>query len=93
MKKVLLLGILFSFSATDAVGLYPVLDGLGSITDVFLSKGKLSKEHEKMFNEVAQSLGIEYRDIKARNSGLLLRLGFGYNNALAVQLTNRVYLN
>ncbi len=93
MKKlVLVLSVLF-IPAVQAINVYQVLDKLGSCFDLIISKGRLSEKDEKLFKEVASSLGIENRDIKPRNSGLLLRLMSGYNNALAMQHLNRVYFN
>lgn len=93
-KIVLTIALVFSLSTpVHAKGIYPVLDRIGSITDWVLSRGKLEEKYEKMFQEVAASLGIADREVKARNSGLFFRLAFGYQNALAFQPTNRVYLN
>ena len=93
MKKIFLPICLLFYSHAHPLSVYSLLDTFGYCTDIILSKGKLSDKHEKMFVEIAKKLGIENRDIKARNSGLLLRLMAGFNNALAVQQTNRVYLN
>ena len=69
------------------------LSKLGNCTDFLLAKGDLSPNNVKLFNEVARSLGIADREIKAKNSGFLMRFFTGYNNALAVQLFNRTYFN
>ncbi len=93
MKKLTLaLAVLFIPTARGING-YQILDKFGSCMDLILSKGHLSEKDEKLFKEVASSLGIENRNIKPKNSGLLLRLIGGYNNALAMQQLNRVYFN
>ena len=71
----------------------PSLTYLHSAGDLFLSRGNVDAEHEKLFQEVAQDLSIEDRNIKIKNSGWLLRILTGYNNAISVQLFNRVYIN
>lgn len=73
--------------------LYYGFDTLGSIADLLLARGDLSEENQKIFAEMAAKLGIADRNIKAKNSGLILRWYFGYHNALALQPLNRVYLN
>lgn len=93
MKKFLLALLCSVVPAAQAVNFYPIFDAFGSLTDFFVSKSNLTEEDERLFNEIAASYGIDHRQIKARNSGLLLRLICGYNNALANQLTNRVYFN
>lgn len=94
-KKILLLIMLsfFSGSIVHAKGIYRLFDKLGGITDWFLTRGKLSEKHEAMFDELVKKFNLEDREIKARNTGLLLRLLLGYQAAEAVQLCNRVYLN
>jgi Zn-dependent protease with chaperone function len=93
MKKLLIV-VSFLFSpAIQAVTIYEAFDKLGDYADLIYSKGKLSEHDEQLFQKTAVSLGIEKRKIKARNSGLILRLLTGYTNALAVEPFNRVYLN
>lgn len=84
---------ILSISTAHAISVCQIFDKIGYGADFVLSKGHVSSEDEKLFKEVAASLGIENRDIKVRNSGLLLRILAGYNNALAIQYLNRVYLN
>ncbi len=95
IKKIALTGLLLfgSLNAIDTSVIYKVFDKLGSITDPILTRGELSEKHKQMFEETAKKLGIDHRDIKARNSGLIMRLFFGYNNAMAYPQTNRVYIN
>lgn len=77
----------------SAKGLYVIPDALGDITDYFLSRGDLSEKYTKLFHEIAQKLNIDDREIKVKNAGFLFRFFLGYSNALAMQQTNRVYLN
>ena len=93
MKKILLFTVFLSCSTTHALSFYPFLGKLGSYADIVFSKGEVSKEHQRMFQEIVTSLGIENRNIKIKNSSLLIRLIGGYNNAFAVQYFNRVYFN
>lgn len=95
LKKYLILTLFLTSAPTiqGASGIYALLNKIGDVTDFFISKGDLSPENEALFNEVAKKLGIAYRNIKAKDSGLILRLLGGYQNALAVQQTNRVYFN
>jgi hypothetical protein len=86
MKKLILALSLLFVSLTQSVNFYPIFDRLGSCADFILSKGKLSTKHEQQFQSVTASLGLKNRDIKARNSGFLLRFLCGYQNALAFQL-------
>jgi|GEM_PF-5012248 len=80
-------------STHPASFVYKICDTLGYMTDWFITKGDLSIPNQKIFTEVATKLGIQDRNIKPKNSGLLLRLAWGYNNALAMAQTNRVYFN
>lgn len=93
MKKFALVLLCLFVPAVQAITIYQIFDAFGSVTDFFISKGSLSEEDERLFNEVAASLGIEHRNIKPRNAGLLLRLITGYNNAMAIQFSNRAYFN
>jgi Zn-dependent protease with chaperone function len=96
MRKILFLFaiVVLSYGSTWPISpLYRICDTIGYMTDWFLTKGDLSIHNQKIFAEVATKLGIQDRNIKPRNSGLLLRLTWGYNNALAMAQTNRVYFN
>lgn len=96
LKTIALYGIAFltfSGSAAHAITLYDLFDQVGWMTDWLLTRGSLNEKYTQMFNEITKKLEIDNRHIKAKNSGLLLRWWFGYNNALAVQFTNRVYFN
>lgn len=72
---------------------YRIFDALGTLTDYIVTKGDLSPENQALFEQIANNLGITDREIKAKDSGLIIRLFAGYHNALAHQLTNRIYLN
>lgn len=100
LATILLVGQTVNLNAQTAAGgtfstspWYFFLSKLGNCTDFLLAKGDLSPNNVKLFNEVARSLGIADREIKAKNSGFLMRFFSGYNNALAVQLFNRTYFN
>lgn len=92
-KSILCLILAFSVFSAHAGGIYRVFDAFGAMTDWLLTRGKLSDKNTQMFNDISKKLGIEDREIKVRNSGLLLRLFYQYNNALADQYANRVYIN
>ena len=91
--RISLFAIVLSFSAAYTHNFYDMCDKIGTCTDYVLSKGDLSTHDTMLFKEVAASLGIAERDIKPKNSGLLLRLFGGYNNALSIAHHNRVYFN
>lgn len=93
VKKALILSALLLSVQGSQASLYSIFGKLGTVADYFISKGDLSPENESVFNEVAETLGIADRQIKAQNSGLILRLLIGYNNALACAQLNRVYFN
>ncbi len=94
MKQlVLVLSLLMAQQSICISPVYKVLDTFGALTDYIVTKGDLSPENVALFDQVANDLGIANREIKAKNSGLLLRLFFGYHNPVACQGTNRVYLN
>lgn len=90
--RCLMLSLLL-FTSSQSLTIYEVCDKIGSVTDLIYTKGDIDKEDEALFKEVAQSLGIADRKVKPKNSGLLVRLLMGYNNAAAISLFNRVYLN
>lgn len=94
-KKSLFLSavLLFSLAGSLTHAMYPVFEVLGAITDPFITKGHMDQRYRKLFKEVAQKMGVDDRDIKLRNSGLLMRLARGYWNTTTLQRTNRVYAN
>lgn len=95
MLKKLIVGIML-VSSTPLVkskGIYVIPELFGSMTDWLYSRSDLSEKYEKMFQEIAKKYNIEDREIKAKNMGIIFRLYLGYQNALAVQQTNRVYFN
>lgn len=94
MKQlVLVVSLLMAQQSICISPIYKVLDTFGALTDYILTKGDLSPENVALFNQVANDLGIANREIKAKNSGFLLRLFSCYHNPIACQWTNRVYLN
>lgn len=72
---------------------YAFFDKIGQIGDFFYARGTLNQKYETMFQELCKKFKIQDRAIKARNSGILFRILFGYRGGSATQLGNRVYLN
>lgn len=66
----LLLVTLFSFYGTlrptQPQGIYAFCNYLGTLTDKWLSDGDLSPEQQKMFEDITQTMGLEYRMLKAK---------------------------
>ncbi|OGB97647.1 hypothetical protein A3F06_03905 [candidate division TM6 bacterium RIFCSPHIGHO2_12_FULL_36_22] len=92
-RKSLLAALILMSVSTAQPSIYSIFDKVGCATDWFLTKGDLSEHNQKLFEEMAAKLGIQDRNIKAKNSGLFLRLMAGYQNALAMQHLNRTYFN
>jgi Zn-dependent protease with chaperone function len=92
-KKSLLILLLSQAYFSQSTWFYKFADYVGQESDIILSKGHLEDKYEKMFQDLCHKMQIHDRNIKVRNSGLILRLLTGYHNALACQLNNRVYLN
>lgn len=90
---VLSLTLICGYAHASPSGAYAFFNLLGHIHDLFWARGDLSEKHTAMFNELAEKLGIDKREIKVKNAGFLTRFFWLYNNALASQLFHRVYIN
>lgn len=95
-QKSLFLSAIFLCSLAGSsvnAGFYDIANAVGDVTDLIAAKGKLSKKNQVIFDEMAKKIDIDNRNIQVRNSGLLMRLGVGYNFSAYEPFTNRVYVN